>query len=153
MDIALISKTMVGVLERYSKKEKCDKVNIQCILHFNEDGTIGFKICKDYKPLYEQVAGEVLGLRKKLLSDGYIDMFNLTQIVPTHIACALILIGQRLNVEAIKLNAMVCHNRQTGKQEGVKIALYKGSEYIEEIALADMFSDENIMKVTAMQQA
>ena len=80
------------------------------------------------------------------------DVFNLRQVVPTHIACSLIVQGNELSIPPIELNAMVCHNKKEGDKEGVRIALYKQKEYLKEVPLKDMFSEENIQKVMALQQ-
>ena len=150
MDTKQVSNTMVDILKRYSNKHHTEKSNIQVKLYFKQDGNIGYTILKDYAEIEEQSVEEILGLKKIL--GKYMDIFNLSQLVPTHIACSLIVNGNRLSIEPIELNALVLHNKKEGDKESVRIALYKQKEYLEEVKLADMFSDDNIQQVMALQQ-
>lgn len=150
MDNKQVASTMVDILKRYSKKHNCDKANIQVRLFFKEDGRIGYKVCKDYAEIEEQGVEDILGLKKIL--GKYMDIFNLSELVPTHIACSLIVNGNRLSIPVIELNALVCHNKKEGDKESVRIALYNKNQYLEEVALKDMFSDDNIQQVMALQQ-
>jgi uncharacterized metal-binding protein len=150
MEIKQIEKTMIDVLNRYSKKNHTDKTNIQVCLNFQKDGTITYTVLKDYRNIEKQSVQEILGLKK--VFSKYLDPFNLSQIVPTHIACSLIVNANRLNIDVTSLNALILHNKKEGDKESVRIALYNNKEYLEELPLKDMFSDENIQTVIALQQ-
>ena len=150
MDVRQVSNTMVGILKRYANKYHCNKENVQVLLYFKPDGIVGYKVHKDFSEVEEQSVEDVLGLKKIL--GNYMDVFNLSKIVPTHIACSLIVNGNDLNVPVVDLNAMVCHNKKDADKEGVKIALYNKKDYIKEVSLKDMFSEDNIQKVMILQQ-
>lgn len=153
MDSKKIESQMLGIIKRYSIKLNVDKKELQVILHFKEDATIGFKFCKNLTPIInDEKIQDVLNIKKNILTGNYIDMFNLCEIVPLHIACSLILTGKRLDILPAKLNAIVCHNKKEGKEENVRLYIYNETSFVEKSSLEDMFDDSNIEKVVALQE-
>jgi hypothetical protein len=150
MDVKVVAKTMVDILNRYSKKNNCEKDRIQVKLYFKDNGLIGYIVCKDNIEVEEQSIEEILGLKKIL--GNYMDIFNLSQLVPLHITCSLIVNSNRLQIPAVELSALVCHNKKEGDKESVRIALYRDKKFLEQVPLKDMFSDDNIQEVMALQQ-
>lgn len=153
MDNKQIASQMLDIIKRYSKKLGVDKKDVQVILHFKEDSTIGFKFCVNFKPVInDEKIEDVLNIKKNILTGKYIDIFNLCQTVPLHIVCSLVLTGKRLEIQPNKLNAIVCHNKKEGKDENVRLLIYKETSFIEESSLSAMFDNSNIEKFMELQE-
>ena len=152
--IEKIQAEILKSIERYGKKLGVPKTDIQVVLGLNsENGQVSFTVLKNYRKELIQTVEDVLGIRKMPILNTYIDPFNLREVVPSYISCALIVSAEKYGSNLDNTTAMLMHNKKEGNKEAVLVFIYEGNTCKATITLADLFSDENVMKVVAMQGA
>lgn len=130
-------KIMYDCCERHSKQKGLKVENVQLILGLDEKGNNTYTICENYVAKVDMTFLNVLGVP--------IDFRGYSLIAPQFIQKALVNFAIKNECESYNQIKVMCIPEKIDlKKYNVRLFLYKGKDFIEEIEFSDLFRAEDL---------